>query len=382
MDMLLLILFSTTALAWVVVAAGSTVGVLQLRNLPGIEEVEVRARRPSAVSVIIAARNEEDRIEKTVQGLLAQQDVDLALIVVNDRSTDATAAILDRLEKADDRLRVVHIDHLPEGWIGKCHALHVGTDEARGRWILFTDADVWMNPGVLARAVQAAEQEQAHHVCLMPRQREATLLGKASLLMLLLGMPAAFHHANRDKAGAGFGAFNLVRADALRDIGGYAALRMEVVDDHQLAALLYRAGKRTRAYFAGREVEMDFARTVADVVGAIEKNGFAILRYNTLLVSAMVPLLGVLLSAAVVGPVTGTIPGVLAGIAFLSLALPGGLLARKYEWSALAGLLAPIGLLVVLAAGLNSVVTTLLQRGVRWRDDFYPLDELREGMVR
>ena len=380
--MLLLILFSITAVSWVTVAAASTLSIMRLRRLPPAEEHDPKTRPNSTVSVIIAAKNEADRIEATVRRLLAQQDVDLALIVVNDRSTDGTAAILDRLEQAEDRLCIVHIDHLPHGWIGKCHALHVGIGQARGRWILFTDADVWMTPLVLARALDAAQREQAHHVCLMPRQREATLLGKASLLMLLMGIPDAFHKANSDKQGAGFGAFNLVRADALRDIGGYAALRMEAVDDHQLARLLHRAGKRTRGYFAAGDVEMDLARTAADVVRAIEKNGFAILRYNTLLVTLLGLTLSLLLAGAVIGPMTGTVPGAIAGIAFLSIALPGSMLARRYEWSALAGLLAPIGFLVVLAAGANSVLKTLLRGGIRWRNDYYRLDELRKGMVR
>ena len=127
---------------------------------------------------------------------------------------------------------------------------------------------------------------------------------------------------------------------------------------------------------------MDLARTAPGIVRAIEKNGFAMLRYHTLVGAAIALVVSLLLAGAVIGPITGTVPGVIAGLSFLCLAVPGSMLARRYDWPIVAGLLAPIGLLVVFAAGANSVVRTLLQGGIRWRDDFYRLDELRKGMVR
>jgi hypothetical protein len=376
--MVLTVLLWMTALGWLIVVVTSAVGIMRMRDLPP----DVAGQEPPAVSVVIAARNEAHQIETTARRILAQEGIDLEVIVVNDRSTDGTGAILDRLGDADPRLHVVHVDHLPEGWVGKCHALHAGTAEARGKWILFTDADIGMTPLVIARAVHAAESEQADHVCLMPRQRDATLLGKASMLMLLIGMPDAFRKASRDKVGPGFGAFNLVRADALREIGGYAALRMEVLDDHLLGQLLHRAGKRTRGYFAGRDVEMDLARTPGGLVRAIEKNGFAIIRYDTLVAVAITLIWGSLLASVVAGPITGGMAGWAATVSFLCLTVPGVMLARRYAWPAPAGILAPLGLLVVAVAAANSVVKTLGRRGVRWRGDFYALDALRRGRAR
>jgi hypothetical protein len=114
----------------------------------------------------------------------------------------------------------------------------------------------------------------------------------------------------------------------------------------------------------------------------MEKNAFAIFRYNLPAVAAAALLLGPLLAGSVVGPVTGGLAGAAAGASFVCLAVPGTMLARRYAWPLPAGLLAPVGLLVVLIAGCNSVVKTLARGGVWWRDDFYRLDELREGMVR
>ena len=379
---LLSFLSVAAVICWLIVAVSGAYGIRRMPDLGAADPPDADGQQSPLVSVIIAARNESECIETTVRQVLAQRGVDLEIVAVDDRSTDRTGLILDRLAEADQRVRVIHVDQLPDGWVGKCHALHVGETQARGEWVLLTDADIRLAPDVIARALAAARRQRADHVCLMPRQRNATLLGKASMLMLLMGIPDAFQKANRDRQGAGFGAFNLVRADALRDIGGHAALRMEIVDDHQLGRLLYRGGKRTRGYFAGRDVEMDLARSPGGLVRAIEKNAFAIARYNLPAVAGLGLVLSVPLAGSVVGPIWGGVAGAAAGASFLCLTVPGIMLARRYEWPILAGLLAPIGLLVVLAAGANSVVKTLSRGGVRWRDDFYRLKELRKGMVR
>ena len=370
--------FWTVTASWLVVVVAMAIGVRRLPALPSIASPP----QDSVVSVVIPARNEALSIETTVRRVLAQREVDLEVILVDDRSDDGTGAILDRLADADERIRVLHIEDLPEGWLGKCNALHVGARQARGEWILFLDADTWMTPLVIGRAVQAARRDGADHVCLMPRQRDATMLGKACILMLLAGVPDVMNKANRDRAGVGFGAFNLVRADALRDIGGYATLRLEVVDDLQLGRVLYRAGKRTRGYFAGRDVEMDLARTPAGLVKAVQKNAFAILRYSVPIAALIGLILTAMLAGAVAGPVVGGPGPVAAGMSYLALAIPGTMLARRYGWPVLAGMLAPVDLQVVLFAGCNSVLTTLVRGGVRWRDDFHRLAELRRAMVR
>src|SRR5262245_50611517 len=132
-----------------------------VRRLPSLESLARQAavgpegappaERPRRCSVVVAARNEEARIEQSIRRLLGQRGVDLELIVVNDRSTDRTGEILGRLALEDSRLRVKRVDVLPEGWLGKCHACHIGAGAATGDWILFTDADCWLKPDVISR---------------------------------------------------------------------------------------------------------------------------------------------------------------------------------------------------------------------------------------
>ena len=135
--MLLVILFWITAATWLTVVVASAAGVALLPSLPALTTPVDRA----SVSVIIPVRDESASVQTTADRLRQQQDVDLEIIFVNDRSADGTGDILDRLSDLDANIRVIHIETLPDGWLGKCHALHVGASAARGGWILFVDGD-------------------------------------------------------------------------------------------------------------------------------------------------------------------------------------------------------------------------------------------------
>ena len=166
------------------------------------------------------------------------------MIVVDDRSADATGDILRRLTSEDTRVRAIRVEHLPEGWLGKCHACHVGAGVATGEWLLFTDADCWLKPDVIARALRVAARDAADHITLTPGVAAQTLGAQAWHLAFLGSLANWMSGVNRDRAGAhlGMGAFNLLRGSAYRACGGYEALRLTIVDDIKLGLLLHRAG--------------------------------------------------------------------------------------------------------------------------------------------
>src|SRR5262245_37061731 len=133
--------FSAVALLWLALAARTMRGVLALKSLP-----PTVASPPPRVSVVVAARDEQGRIETTVRRLLVQVGIELNVIAVDDRSTDRTGEILHQVAAEDPRLKVLRVEALPEGWLGKCHACHRGAESATGEWLLFTDGDIWMAP--------------------------------------------------------------------------------------------------------------------------------------------------------------------------------------------------------------------------------------------
>ncbi len=354
------------------------------RPLPPLDSSDAAVQTQPKVSVIVAARDEAARIETTVRQLLAQQAIELQLIVVDDRSTDGTQEILARLSAGDHRLQVIRIDQLPDGWIGKCHACHAGASAATGDWLLFTDGDIWLSADVIARAVAAAGREQAAHVCLTPGVSPAGTLVRAGLLSFQIAMIDHIARVNRDsrRGFIGIGAFNLVRAELYRSFGGHEPLRLDVLDDMKLGLLMRRAGGRTRCFVGDDDVQADWAASLWGIVRALEKNGFAQARYNLAVVVLIVVVILVFWTAAFVGPWTGTAAGITAGIGLASMIVPATMLAVRQRWSIVSALLTPVACLVLVVAVTNSTVVTLRQGGIRWRDTFYPLATLRQGLVR
>lgn len=382
-------LFIIVALAWLG-STGVTLFHLQwVHRLPrkGSEPDQADSGPEEALpkcSAVIAARDEAARIEETVRHLLAQGDVEIEVIVVDDRSRDRTGEILARLAAEDRRVHVQRITLLPEGWLGKCHACHVGARAATGEWILFIDADCWLKRDVLADALRAARRERADHITLSPGVAKATLAARAWHLAFLFSLADWFSRVNRDRPGAhvGIGAFNLVRASAYRACGGYEALRLAVVDDLKLGLLLHRAGFRSRGYLGGDDAECHWGTTVPAMIKIMEKNAFAILEFRLwLLVAAGVAAL-IMGAGTLAGLCSGTVAGMAAGLGMFLHIVPSAMIARRLGWPIRRAFLTPFMYPLMLYTLVNSAWVTLRQGGIRWRDTFYPLEMLRAGNVR
>jgi hypothetical protein len=376
-------IFSGTLALFVVGTLAALWHLRWMHRLPALEAFR-RVTGPIRCSVVIAARNEEARIEQTIRRLLAQRDIEAEVILVDDRSTDRTAEIAGQVAKEDSRLRIIRIHMLSDGWLGKCHACHVGAAAATGEWILFTDADCWLKPDVMARAVGLAESEGRDHITLTSGMAVLSPGLRACHLMFLLSISNWFSGVNRDRPEShlGFGAFNLVRACAYRECGGYEALRLTVLDDVKLGLLLRRAGKGTRAFLGGDDVTCYWGANVASMIKIMEKNYFAALEFSLPLALAISAFVTFLIGIVVIGLFSQTAVGLAAALSPLCLILPAAILARRNGWSWTTAVGAPFVLPVFVCALVNSTFVTLRQGGIRWRETFYPIDALRAGGVR
>jgi hypothetical protein len=383
-----------SVIAWVAVTGLYLLASRQVRPLAEVLKRMPPEGAPSLprLSIIVTARDEARDIEATVGHALAQVYPNLEVIVVDDRSADGTAAILDRLATGalTDRLRVAHVRDLPAGWIGKCHACHVGAGMARGDFLLFMDGDVTLaSPDLLARIIAWMERGAVDHLALLPDLRpygalQAGLLHAFEQAMLLL---ARAWEMDRDlrRGGAGVGAFNLIRRTAYDRIGGHLRVRMDIADDYKLGRLLKESGARQRLHGGLGLVRCPWHRGTLAVLRGLEKNMFSGVDYSVVglvLQTAWVLALngGPVVIGLAAGSPFGWLP-LMTQAACIVAAAAGA--ARRIDRHPLAlAALYPFSLALLALAMWNSALRTLARGGVSWRGTFYPLAELRRGLVR
>ena len=237
---------------------------------------------------------------------------------------------------------------------------------------------------MIARAFAVAERERADHVTLSSGIAAPSPGLRACHLLFLMSIANWFSGVNRDrpKSHLGIGAFNLVRACAYRECGGYEALRLTVLDDVKLGLLLRRAGKRTRAFLGAGDAECHWGTSVLSMIRIMEKNYFAALEFRLWLALGISGFLTFLMSMAILGLFCQTAAGLAAALSPLFLIVPAGVLARRIGWSWRSVLGTPFVIPVFVCALVNSTFVNLRQNGVRWRDTFCSLASLRAGEVR
>lgn len=342
------------------------------------------------VSIIVPARNEGEHVEAALLSLLQLDYPDYEVIAVNDRSDDNTGTLMDdlrdtwhtRREARKHLLRTVHVSQLPQGWLGKVHAMWTAAQQATGDWLLFTDADVVFRPDTLRRAITYAQRESADHVVLFPTM----VMNSVGERMMMAVFQSQFVFAHRpwkvadpkSRDSIGVGAFNLVRRPTYEAIGTYAALRMSVLDDMKLGELIKRNGFRQRCVFGRDLLRLRWVVGTFGMVRILTKNFFAILRFNLPL--ALLAMAGVLFVN--VGPFVGIClahgsgrAGYLAALIAVFFMYIG--MATRSAITPLYFFLHPLGTLLFVFAMARSALVTLMQGGIQWRGTFYSLAELK-----
>jgi len=199
------------------------------------------------VSAIVPARNEEATIAAAVESLAAQPEIS-EIIVINDQSTDGTAAALQQLSSRYSQLRILEAKELPGGWVGKNYAVSLGAAQATGDWLLFTDADGVHLPGSTAHALADAAEAGAGLVSYSPEQETRSWWEKALIPFVYtrLSHKYSYDEVNHpdSPAAAASGQYLLIRREDYLRIGGHAAVAGEVLEDVALARLAKQAGVR------------------------------------------------------------------------------------------------------------------------------------------
>jgi chlorobactene glucosyltransferase len=348
-----------------------------LRSNDRLEACEPHPELPF-LSIIVPARNEERQIETCVRSLLAQHYPHFEVIVVDDRSTDSTARILDRLSAADARVRAICGEPLPEGWIGKPWALTQGVRCARGEWLLFTDADTDHEPLACASAVRYALARNLSFLSLLTTQRFETpaerVVLPAILYMIAFGIGSldAINDPSRVDSAIFNGQYILCERRAFEAIGGHDRVRASIAEDYELARIVKRDGRfrsmlvdandlvYTRMYRSLREIWDGFGKNL--YVGVQEHPLYAI--GAALALAAISPLPEIVLARALLKRYDKTAFAMIAAIGATTAAAEVAM--RRFRFPRGSGVFFPIGTAAMLAILTNSAVQHRTGR-VSWR---------------
>ena len=383
-ELLLLLHGLVAAVFWMGTAAMLIHG---FRRVPLLEQVPpLPDDECPRLSIIVPACNEAETVDPAMRSLLALDYPDLEIVAVEDRSTDATGEILDRLATENPRLRVVHLTALPEGWLGKNHALHQGAALASGEWLLFTDADVNYAPDALRRALALATGGGWDHLVAYPRMISEGFWEQAfnSFFLAIFNVRFRTWEAPRKRGGyVGLGAFSMVRSKVYQALGGHERLRMDVADDIHLGKLIKRSGYRQCLCEANHHLWVRWSYGLRGVVHVLTKNAFAGCGYSWGMV--LFSIAG--LTASSVWPYAGLFVGsvaarALCATAILSMVVLQSFFARRGGIPARYALAWPLAVVLFLFIIVRSGLLTQRQKGIYWRGTFYPLEALRRGMLR
>ncbi|MEX2176360.1 MAG: glycosyltransferase [Pirellulaceae bacterium] len=339
-----------------------------------------------SISLIAPARNEQRNIEWAVRSLMRLDYPRLEITLVNDRSTDRTGEILDRLAAEFPQLNVVHLTELPAGWLGKNHALQLGADRSRGEWLLFTDADIVFEPTALRRAIGYALASRVDHLAATPDTRMASWLVTSFIVTFAMyfSLYCRMWAIRNPKSGAhvGIGAFNLVRAEVYRAVGGHHSIQMRPDDDLKLGKILKRAGYRQDIVQGQGMIAVEWYQSLGELIHGLEKNFFSGADYSVPLTafSSCLSLLFNVWPFVAVFIVPGPTRWVYAAVC-LTLWLTAWMSARAMKAPLSCALVFPLAVLLFVYIQWRTMLLNYYHNGIRWRGTHYSLAELRANKV-
>ena len=357
-----------------------------MRRMTNIRDVmPMQQEDVPRVSVIIPACNEADSIEPALQSVLELDYANLEIIVVNDRSTDNTDAVLERMKNRYPNIILHNISELPKGWMGKSHALHSGAEQAHGDYFLFTDADIIMEKTTLSRAMHHMLDNNLDHMSMFFGSITQggllnTLIMETGGSLMLLFKPWKAKD-KKSKKYMGVGSFNLVKASAYKAIEGHSALAMHPIDDIMLGKVLKQRGFSQDCLFGQDFVQVKWYATVREFINGVMKNTFAVYQFKVM--NVLLGILFILMFHVMpfwafffTSGITRALFGAVVVVRILSF-VNAFLEAKIPPWYSVWALVTPYVNIYILA---KATITTILNKGITWRGTYYPLDELKAGM--
>lgn len=376
-------LFYLALVSLLVVVASTIEVVLGILKIPHLKKEPLYEGPHPNVSIIIPACNEAETIKPALTSILALDDDCLEIIVINDRSTDQTGAILEKMGHQYPQLKILTLSTLPKGWLGKNNAMFRGADIATGDYLLFTDADIHIEKTAIQRALHHMKQRQLDHVTLFFGLKIKSQLLNMMILESVYALFAILKPwkvtSSSTKQYIGIGAFNLIKKTAYEKIGGHQPISLQPLDDLMLGKLVKVSGLKQGCLFSDGLVSVEWYPTLKALIQGFTKNSFAFFDYSlvkvilTLMITFILSIFPVWALFFTTGATFWLNIFVLlirfANFFFLTRLseIPGSGLFWLF--------LTPY---IIVFTHVRATILTLWHQGIFWRNTFYPLAMLKK----
>lgn len=368
-------------LVWLLIAVYL---LINSRRIGYLKKLRCSNNKPlPEVAIIVPVRNEEENLANALTTLANLDYPSYKVIMVNDGSTDGSAAIMQAFANKYPHIFCYNIQSVPQGWIAKSHALHYGYRQSGAEWLLFTDADVRFKKESLQKAVQYCLRTNAAHVTILPQVRSRSVMVNCvnevfQILMHLRYRPWATPNASSN-AYMGMGAFNLVQRTAYEAIGTHARFALHPNDDLKLGECIKKEGYKQHVLYGQGELGYEWYSSLTDIINGLTKNAFSSVDYS--LTKAVLSTLGAIVLFVLPVPLLLLLGSPLLQYVGLGvLCIQAVLLTLRKGaggkwWYAL---LVPLAGLIIAFIMLRSALLTLYNNGVYWSKRFYALSELKK----
>lgn len=359
---ILAVAFLSTVL--VSIAQSNLRNLKRLKILPDEQDTEL-------VSILIPARNEYHNLKQCLDSLIKLDYSNIEILVLNDRSTDQTAELVENYQKIDKRIQLLQGNDLPDGWIGKHWACHQLSESAKGTIILFMDADTVLANTIVSKAVLAMNKQSSDLLSLVPGRKANCLIEKLTFpfidWMTLCWLPVKLASSSKSAyLSANFGQFMMFRKEAYISIGGHSYLRENLLDDFELGREIKRNGLKWSLYDGSKDVTTRMYSRSREAFTGLSRSIFPVFDYR---ISAFILAVAILSSLAILPQLYiinyslyGTSDQFLIFLSYFSmimLSLSWLVTCIKFNHNLLTVLIYPIIIFVTISIGIHSVFTNM-----------------------
>lgn len=346
-------------------------------------------RKDPLISVLIPARNEQDNIKRCINSLLKQDYSNLEILVLDDNSTDITAAIVEKMAEKDDRVKLYHGKPLARGWLGKSYACQQLSEYANGDYLAFIDADTLHFPTSISSSVACLLKYRVDALSVFAKQIMVTIHERMMIpfgnFMIMGFMPLALIRKTKSALfSTAIGQFILFKKDVYKAIGGHKSVKGEILEDIHISKQVKRCGFKFMIFDGRSNLYCRMYHNFKEVVHGYSKVIFSSFDYNIAMISvALIMITAIYLMPFVMLPLAILFdwPLVITNIIILQtifVLVTKIILAIRFKMKAVDVLLHPLSIMYLLSMAVNSVYQFRFNIGVYWKGRTYNVSNEEE----